>query len=203
MILYIIRHGETFSNAKKIVGDDNDSLNNEGIKNSEKLKKIFKKIKPDLVISSPLRRAIETSKIIFKHNKEIIVSDLVQEKNLPSEIVGKKKKDWVVKNSIELMEKNNISNPGWHLSDEENFKDVERRVALFVEYLNKNVENTIVVVSHKYFIKALLFNFIVGYGKKYKKFVEFYKSVSIDNCKITVCQKNKKWKVLKINSLCV
>ncbi|MCK5578014.1 MAG: histidine phosphatase family protein [Planctomycetes bacterium] len=70
MKLYLIRHGETkFNQQHRYCGITNPPLTTRGKKQVHQLVRRLKKIKIDLVYTSPLRRAIQTSQIIFKNKK--------------------------------------------------------------------------------------------------------------------------------------
>jgi uncharacterized phosphatase len=79
MILTVIRHGQTPYNAKRLIqGQIDIPLNETGIKQSEHLANEFlhQGISYDVMISSPLSRALETATIIKKiigHPNEIII----------------------------------------------------------------------------------------------------------------------------------
>lgn len=64
--IIIIRHGETEDNVKKVFRTSEARLTQKGIKEAEKLGEELSKIKIPQVISSPLDRAIQTSKIILE-----------------------------------------------------------------------------------------------------------------------------------------
>lgn len=69
MNLYVLRHGESDYNLQgKFQGQVNTLLNQTGINQANKTKKELKHIKFDIVISSPLSRAVETTKIVTNIN---------------------------------------------------------------------------------------------------------------------------------------
>jgi len=72
--LILIRHGETdYTSQGRYCGFSDPSLNEKGVKQSEKLAIRLKEARVDKVYSSDLKRAYESAKIIFKNNpiKEI------------------------------------------------------------------------------------------------------------------------------------
>jgi len=80
MNLYILRHGETNYNLEgKFQGRVNTDLNETGIYQSNKTKEKLKKEKFDIVISSPLSRAIETTKIVS--NIDPIIDERIIERS--------------------------------------------------------------------------------------------------------------------------
>ncbi|MFV0498624.1 MAG: histidine phosphatase family protein [Bacilli bacterium] len=70
MKIYLIRHGKTYYNeVGKYLGVSDVNLSKNGVL---ELKKISYKFKYDVIISSPLKRCIQTSKILFKNHDYII-----------------------------------------------------------------------------------------------------------------------------------
>lgn len=80
--VYIVRHGETEWNLKRIIQGQTDSpLTSTGIQQAKKLSKELQKIKFDLVFSSDLMRAKRTAEIITAERKlEIATSRLLRER---------------------------------------------------------------------------------------------------------------------------
>ena len=63
--IYFVRHGQTKANKERLLfGQLNWDLNKEGIKQTQRVAFKLSKIKADYIISSPLKRAIHTAKII-------------------------------------------------------------------------------------------------------------------------------------------
>ena len=63
--LYITRHGQTYWNVeKRLQGQGNSELTENGILGAEKLSERFEDIDIDCIISSPLQRTMHTSEII-------------------------------------------------------------------------------------------------------------------------------------------
>jgi len=72
--IYLIRHGETSWNVGRRVqgnynGPDQSILTENGIKQAELLKKRMTNVKIDIVYSSPLKRAMQTTSIVFPDKK--------------------------------------------------------------------------------------------------------------------------------------
>ncbi|QUH24434.1 alpha-ribazole phosphatase [Serpentinicella alkaliphila] len=73
--LYLVRHGETILNESKVYyGSTDCPLNSRGIIQAEELGKTFKN-NFDVVISSPLSRAIDTAKLLSGLNTRDMVID--------------------------------------------------------------------------------------------------------------------------------
>ena len=71
MYLYIMRHGETEDNTKRILqGQKNNPLNNQGKKQALEAREQLKDIVFDKIYVSPLIRAIETAELVTGRKKE-------------------------------------------------------------------------------------------------------------------------------------
>ncbi|MDD6156378.1 MAG: histidine phosphatase family protein [Lachnospiraceae bacterium] len=76
MRLYIIRHGETSWNTRKrLQGQRDIMLNENGVKLAEETAKGMKDVDIDLVISSPLIRAKETAGILMSQRELPMITD--------------------------------------------------------------------------------------------------------------------------------
>ena len=65
MELYVVRHGQTEYNRKNLFQGHTDiPLNNVGIEQSKKLASKFRNIELDIILTSPLKRAIQTAEYI-------------------------------------------------------------------------------------------------------------------------------------------
>lgn len=74
--LYLVRHGETVYNKKGIYyGWTDCSLSSIGVEQSEELAEELRDIVFDVIVSSPLKRAMDTAKIIAGSSAPAIVSD--------------------------------------------------------------------------------------------------------------------------------
>ena len=69
-MIYLIRHMQAENNSKLLVGGDYP-LTEKGIHDGEKLREQIK-LKPDLLIVSPLIRAQQTAQILFPQKEFII-----------------------------------------------------------------------------------------------------------------------------------
>lgn len=81
--LYLVRHGETFDNAARIMqGQSQGELNATGIRQAEEVRDKMKDAKIDAFVSSDLHRSIQTCEIIAKpHNKEVATTVLLRERD--------------------------------------------------------------------------------------------------------------------------
>ncbi|MDE6292341.1 MAG: histidine phosphatase family protein, partial [Bacilli bacterium] len=84
MKVYIVRHGEVSSNAEGIYNLVDDRLNEKGIEQANILREKIMEVDYDVIISSPLIRARETSEIINAKSKEIIYDGRLAERDAGS-----------------------------------------------------------------------------------------------------------------------
>ena len=80
--IIVIRHGETKENIGKIMqGNMNTLLDEKGIEQAKQLREELKNIKIDVVISSPLDRALNTAEIAINGELPIILDDRLKSRN--------------------------------------------------------------------------------------------------------------------------
>lgn len=111
----LIRHGQTEWNAlKKVQGKADIELNEKGIKQANDTKILLKNEKIDLIVCSPLTRAIQTAKIINNgRNLPIVFDERLSERNF-GEFEGMSNTDfdyesfWSYKQNIEYQKAENI-----------------------------------------------------------------------------------------------
>ncbi|SET32959.1 bifunctional adenosylcobinamide kinase/adenosylcobinamide-phosphate guanylyltransferase [[Clostridium] polysaccharolyticum] len=74
--IYLVRHGMTKGNEeKRYVGTTDESLSKKGRTELQELAKKYSRIKPDIVLTSPMKRCIETAKILFPGQEYHVVED--------------------------------------------------------------------------------------------------------------------------------
>ena len=137
-IIYFV-HGTTTDNIEhKSTGWLPGELSKKGIEQSIKLKEQINLNEIDLVISSDLKRAIDSAENIFKESKEIIHDKRIRECNY-GDLNGKD--SFLVKYEEHI----DIKFPNG-----ESLKDVEERVRDFCNYLLENYDGkTVALVAHK------------------------------------------------------
>ncbi len=157
MKVYIVRHGETDYNKKKVFQGQIDSkLTDEGRLQARSLAERLKDCKITKIYCSTLTRARDTAKII----SDIIKADVVETPLLKEQSLGiweDKNKQQVIKDLKDkygsLMDKKEIIPP-----QGESFEQVEERAIPFIEKAIEESHGNILVVGH-----ALLNRVIIGY----------------------------------------
>ena len=198
MKLYLVRHGETEWNKKRIFQGKGDSpLTDIGIEQASLLGDYIKElnISIDEVFSSPLGRAYDTAKLIFPE-REIKLDWNVAEMGFGS---------WEGKNiaDIQKFEEKNYHD-FFHKADEykhethggESFAEVETRVEEFINMLLENYKDkTVLLVSHGLLLKVLLKHV------KNESLENFWKSEVFNNTSLSLLNFEKNWEIVYISKL--
>ena len=170
MKLYLLRHGETDYNIKKLIqGNLPIELNENGIGQVFNIKKQIEKLNIDLIISSPIKRAIQTAEIINKNLNVKIITDTRIAERIFNKAIGKNEKFYI--DNLDLY---------WDLNknykDEYNVESVlellQRTNNFLQEIKNKYSDKNVLIISHGSPIAALVRN-ITG---------ENVKETEIKNC---------------------
>ncbi|MCX4364687.1 MAG: phosphoglycerate mutase family protein [Bacilli bacterium] len=147
MRVYIVRHGEVSSNVEKVYNRVDDYLNENGINQAKALGEKMRAIDYDVIISSPLIRAKETSQIINFKNKDILYDARLSERDAGS-FKGK---------SLDLTNRDEYWNYNTELvqGDEENIRDFFKRVWSFLDELKSQNYESVVISCHSGVSKAI------------------------------------------------
>ena len=146
MKVYIVRHGEVPHNALKQYNNENEALNENGIRQANELKEKIKNINYDIIISSPLLRAKHTAQIINVNNKKILINDKLKERD-PGDLSGK---PLTVTNRDEYWNYNTTIRYG----TSENIREFFKRIYNFLEDLKKEDYESVLIVAHSGVSKA-------------------------------------------------
>ena len=151
MNLLIVRHGKTdWNKEKRAAGLTDIELNEDGIKQAETLKDELKNTHIDVIISSPLKRALKTAEIINEyHNLDIITDDGATERNLG--VYEGQPNEQEIFNEIRYYTKNVPVEGG------EDCKAYTKRVFDFLDKVidkYKDSTETVLIVSHGFFLRS-------------------------------------------------
>lgn len=148
MKFYFIRHGESEANVNKVFSNRGlkHGLTSKGIQQARETSKIIANYKIDLIYSSPLLRAQQTTEILLNFIKcSAFIADELREADAGLE----DKTDnhsWYL--HFEIMQQwLSNSNLERKINDGESFIDIKNRFVPFIENLFKNDKN-ILFVSH-------------------------------------------------------
>lgn len=155
LIVYMVRHGQTDYNKKRIMQGISDiDLNSEGKRQAKEAKEKLKDVNFDICFSSPLARAYETAKIIVGNKCDILFNDLLTERDL-GKFEGKNYEQYKKYDFWDIKSNSNYNGV-------ETVKDLFIRTKKFLDELKNKDYNKVLIVSHHATIRALHFN-MVGY----------------------------------------
>lgn len=146
--LYLVRHGETEYNKKGCYyGWTDCGLSLTGVEQAKNLGEVFQHIEYDVMISSDLKRAVETANIVNQDSKELHQDQRLRELNF-----GK----WEGRYYKEVMAEHKEHWDAWvedwinaKPTEGESVKVMHDRVCDFMEdLLNRYKEKNVVIVSH-------------------------------------------------------
>lgn len=155
MKIYVMRHGLTDMNIKGFYnGLIDEDINEIGIQNAKDAIKELKKIKYDLIYSSPLKRAKHTCEIINISQKEVIYDDRLKERSL-GKLDGKDIK------ALGLFDKC-LFDYNFKIDDKqfESLPFFFKKVHIFIdEIITKHKDKNILIVAHGAILRAIYFYF--------------------------------------------
>jgi len=148
MKIFFIRHGETTGDEENRYGGTyDDHLSNKGQEQSKQIAEVLKDKGIEVIFSSSLIRAQETSAFIAEAtNGKVVVDTNLRERNQYGILSGMKKEEAKEKYP-ELVEK--LGDRLNTIDDAESYEDFSKRiVSSFNQITNSSQYNTIAIVSH-------------------------------------------------------
>jgi probable phosphoglycerate mutase len=151
-----VRHSTTAHNASKVIsGRLDEPLSAEGVALARELRAIHGELSPEIVVTSPMQRAVETALLVTTATEaELVASDLCVERDygklqgIPPEAVQQ------YADQIEYLEvggiRHSLNPPGG-----ESFESVRERATAFLDLLLAMPARSIAVVSHQVFLQQL------------------------------------------------
>lgn len=186
-IIYFVRHGQSKDNNAPVFQGIKSELSKEGKTQAEFIAKRASNLSFDALISSPLERAKETAKAISKTtNKPIEYSELFVERVKPSELNDRPYHDH---NATELWRawQESTYTPGKRVDDGENFDDIIKRTDRALAHLYDHSERSIVVVTHGYFLRAIVARVVLGDALSAESYKNFHQGIlNMENTGVSV-----------------
>lgn len=149
MKLIVIRNTEAPSNVNYVVGGrSNESLTKKGVIQAKALRKKLEKINYDVIITSPVNRAVETANIVNYKNIPLIKDERITERDSGDLLL--KDRNLVNKTEWNSMEKLRTDGGA------ETLLSLINRTNDFIEEIRKKYENkTVLIVTHNSISRAL------------------------------------------------
>lgn len=177
--IYIVRHGESEGNIKKILGLTPEvRLTNKGILQVESVSNKLSTVQFDVIFSSDLIRAKQTAEILAKEKKITIIMNKMLRERTYGKLNGKTTQEMKEELKDIYDEYEKMSNKNKYYSKlVEDMETVEEAILRFITTLRTITitynEKTILVVSHVTLMRGLLIH--LG-------FADFHEIDSSKNC---------------------
>ncbi|MDB5264588.1 MAG: hypothetical protein JWN64_159 [Parcubacteria group bacterium] len=154
--VYLIRHGESEANVGMISEMEAPALTEKGQQQAAFLAERASRLPVQAIVASTLLRAEQTAEAVAKRTGLALeTSPLFVERSRASIQTDKPKdhEDFVIAEQNILA---NFTVPGYRFADEENFDDLKERAQKALQYLEERPEEHILVVTHGFFLRALI-----------------------------------------------
>ena len=184
--IYLVRHGQSEGNVSPVFQGTDSPLTNSGRQQAQQIAKRISKLSFESLIVSPLPRTKETAEIVTKKiNKKPEYSKLFIERTKPTRLAGKPHAD---KEANELYQKwtESLYTPGMRVEDGENFDDLIARADKALDFLKERKEDNIVVVTHGFFIRAIIIKAMLEDTLTAEAFKNFQTKTKTENTGISV-----------------
>ena len=160
--VYLVRHGQSGLNVQPVFQGAGGQLSEIGRAQAQAVASRVEKLQFETIISSPYARAVETANLIGDSTgRPVEYCDYFSEMGLPSALSEKSYKD---EDAYELFLKwkNSVTHELPPVEDGETFESITTRTVKALEFLEQRAEQTIVVVTHGYFIRCLIAEVLFG-----------------------------------------
>lgn len=200
--VYFVRHGETDSNADRVLRGESSILNEKGKKQAEIVAERIAKIGVEALVSSSFPRAIDTARFISqKTGLENEQHGILGEWKHSTAVHGRHRDDPEVKSIIDSWYLNHADHHFKH-SDEESFADLVKRAHEVVSLIEKHPAKRLCVVTHGAFLRVIAGVFIFGETFTKSQFISFMRHTHVHNTGITHIAYDPKdygWKLISWN----
>lgn len=142
---FFVRHGQTGWNAeRRLQGQSDIHLNSEGLKQAGLAAAHLQQVHLDLIVSSPLRRAVVTAEIIAEsHSAPIVLADALKERNFGS-FTGMKVQEVQKQYELESVAEIHDLNP----ADGESFEEMAGRFFAQISIILRENGGEVLIVGH-------------------------------------------------------
>lgn len=190
-IIYFVRHGQSEDNVKHVFQSPDSPLSENGKQQAKSIARRISKLNFQALIASPLKRVKQTAEAIAEvTNREVEYSELFIERVKPIYINSKPYTDEKADNLWKEWEKS-LHTPGMRVEDGENFDDITARADKALGFLRNRTEQSLVVVTHGYFLRTIVARVLLGDLLSDKTFLHIHKTTTTENTGLTVLKYRK------------
>ena len=185
-VVYFVRHGQSEDNVTQVFQSPGSPLTDTGKEQAELIASRVSKLSFQKLISSPLNRATDTAKAISKITKKSVeYSELFVERIKPTSVFGKTHEDKTASTIYTAWEES-LYTPGVKVEDGENYDEIIKRADKALKFLTDHSEKEIVVVTHGFFLKAVLARVLLAESLTPENFKNFQFRASTENSALSV-----------------
>jgi broad specificity phosphatase PhoE len=185
-VVYLVRHGESEHNILPVYQSPDAPLSEKGRQQAKKIAERIQHISFDALVSSTFARAKSTAEEIAScTGKEVELSSLFVERIKPTVVNGKSFDDPSASGVYDEWKKTLYGN-GKKVLDGENFEEIIKRADDALDFLGAHQSNSIVVVSHSFFIHTLVARILLKDSITPEALRYFQKYIRLENTGITV-----------------
>lgn len=198
--IYLVRHGETEANVKRVLQGPDLPLTQRGEKQATEVAKRLTHLQFQTLISSPFLRARQTVQAVAEAcNKEVEFLDLFREIQPPAHFFGMSWESEEYCAYVEEEKKNRHSHE-WYSQDTESFLARVDRANQALSFLESHESDEIVVVTHGTFLKLLTCCAVFA-GKVTPEMWDTWKlAYEFDNTGISLLEYNgERWRIRILN----
>ncbi|MEK7612822.1 MAG: histidine phosphatase family protein [Patescibacteria group bacterium] len=186
--VYLVRHGESQSNAGGIVIGAEAPLTPRGVEQAKFIAERISKLPVEAIVSSTMLRALQTAQYISDvKNIRVETSDLFCERINPQEQFGLTNTDPEY-NRIEDLVNIRYGDEGYRFSNEDTYADLNVRAQKALFYLEERTEEHIAVVTHSVFVRALLATLLFGKNISGHESKKIFRGFKTANTGLTIFQ---------------
>ena len=184
--VYLVRHGESETNAANITFGKSAKLTARGHEQARFIAQRCANLPIEVIISSGFPRADETAKyIVDTVGKPFEQCALFAERRRPSFEPGRPKSD---PEYVEFEHGfwNRFDDPSWRHADAENFDDLNERAEQALRFLAERPKKNILVVGHGLFTKILAAKVIFGKSLIGSDCIKVMRALRLENSSISI-----------------
>ncbi|MBI3589170.1 MAG: histidine phosphatase family protein [Candidatus Liptonbacteria bacterium] len=187
-VVYFVRHGQSADNVAPVFQSPDSPLNEKGRKQADSIAQRVSKLSFDVLVASPFERAKQTAETIAKATgKQPEYSELFVERVKPTYINGKPYTGGKANELWREWEKS-LYTSGMRAEDGENFDDLVARADKALAFLQNRPEQSLVVVTHGYFLRTIVARVLLGELLSGEVFRNIQKTAAMENTGLTVLQ---------------
>ncbi len=157
--IYLVRHGETHANIKRVWQDATDELSPKGLQQAEDVAQRLSTLKIDFALTSSMKRAVQTADVIGKKTGiSFLESPFFVEVSVPTSTVGTTYEEVEGNAGFEYVATRDLhaDDPDYRYEDEETLNELIERIKAGLAYLDSLPAQNILVVTHGTILRSLI-----------------------------------------------